>query len=96
MSARLIIFNVHSCLERVKKLGGKKARPDFEKILHQAVGDEDLESFNLNAYVDTDAFYSTRNSLQKAGWNVKPFHHMIKDMIDYMTRFPNATFVPIG
>ena len=91
MSTRVIIFDVQDSLKTTKKLGGKKARPYFEQILHQAVRD-DLESFTPNAYIDTDAPYSIKNALKKAGWNVKPFYHMTKDM----TKFPNATIVPTG
>ena len=87
-----IIFDVQRSLKTAKKRGGKKARPDFEQILHQAVRDEDLESFTPNAYIDTDASYSIRNSLQKAGWNVKPFPSMKRDL----KRFPNAIIVKTG
>ena len=92
MPRQVIIFNVQGCLKTAKKQGGKKARPDFEQILHQAVGDEDLESFTPNAYIDTNASYSIRNSLQKAGWNVKPFPSMKRDL----KRFPNAIIVKAG
>ena len=92
MSTRVIIFDVQDSLKTAKKLGGKKARPYFEQILHQAVRDEDLESVTPNAYIDTDARYSIKNALKKAGWNVKPFYRMTKDM----TRFPNAIIVPTG
>ena len=88
-----IIFDVQRSLKTAKKRGGKKARPDFEQILHQAVRDEDLESFTPNAYIDdTDAHYSIKWALRKAGWNVKPFPSMKRDL----KRFPNAIVVTAG
>ena len=92
MSGQVIIFNVQGCLKKAKKQGGKKARPHFERILHQAVGNEDLESFTPNAYIDTDAHYSIKWALKKAGWNVKPFPSMKRDL----KRFPNAIIVTAG
>ena len=87
-----IIFDVQRSLKTVKKRGGKKACPDFERILYQAVGDEDLESFTPNAYADTDAHYSIKWALRKAGWKVKPFPSMKRDL----KRFPNAIVVTAG
>ena len=87
-----IIFDVQRSLKTVKKRGGKKARPDFERILHQTVGNEDPESFTPNAYIDTDAPDSIKWALEKAGWNVKPFPSMKRDL----KRFPNAIIVTAG